>query len=292
MAALAIALAVIVGIALGLLGGGGSILTVPLLAYVAGLDPKHAIATSLLVVGVTSAVGAVSHARAGRVQWRTAALFGGTSMVGAYTGGQMTRFIPGQLLLVVFAVIMVATAIAMLRGRRSASAECASRGVAILTKTAAVGLVLGLVTGTVGAGGGFLVVPALVLMAGLPMSAAVGTSLAVIAMNSFAGLAGYLSVVDIDWVFAGLVTGAAVVGALIGSRFAAKVDPEVLRKAFGWFVLIMASVVLGEEVHPVAGYLGAALTALAALMTFACSHVPACPLRGLRSRPPVAAGAV
>jgi uncharacterized membrane protein YfcA len=292
MAALAIGLAVIAGVSLGLLGGGGSILTVPLLAYVAGLDPKHAIATSLLVVGVTSAVGTVSHARAGRVQWRTAALFGVTSMVGAYTGGQLTRFIPGRVLLVVFAVIMVATAIAMLLGRKASSAECAARGVGALAKTAAVGLALGLVTGTVGAGGGFLVVPALVLMAGLPMQAAVGTSLAVISMNSFAGLAGYLTVVDIDWIFAGMVTGAAVVGALIGSRFAAKVDPEVLRKAFGWFVLIMASVVLGQEVHPITGYLGAGLTVLAALMTFACNHIPACPLRGLTTRPRAAAGAV
>ncbi|KAA0111128.1 sulfite exporter TauE/SafE family protein [Mycolicibacterium sp. P1-5] len=292
MVALAIGLAVVVGVSLGLLGGGGSILTVPLLTYVAGLDPKHAIATSLLVVGVTSSVGAVSHARAGRVQWRTAALFGLTSMVGAYSGGQLTRFIPGRALLIVFAVIMVATAIAMLRGRKSSSAECVPRGVAALAKTAAVGLALGLVTGTVGAGGGFLVVPALVLMAGLPMAAAVGTSLAVIAMNSFAGLAGYLSVVGIDWALAGTVTGAAVVGALIGSRFAARVDPEVLRRAFGWFVLIMASVVLGEEVNPIAGYLGAGLTVLVALMTLACSHIPACPLRGLTTRPPAAAAAV
>lgn len=284
MTALAIGLAVVVGVSLGLLGGGGSILTVPLLAYVAGLDAKQAIATSLLVVGVTSAVGAVSHARAGRVQWRTAGVFGATSMIGAYAGGQLTRFIPGHVLLVVFAVIMVATAIAMLRGRKSCSAEGPARGWAAVTKTAVIGLALGLVTGTVGAGGGFLVVPALVLMSGLPMPIAVGTSLAVIAMNSFAGLAGYLSVVHIDWVLAGMVTAAAVIGALIGTRFAARVNPDALRKAFGWFVLIMASVILGEEVHPIAGYLGAGLTVLAAAMTFACNHIAACPLRALRTR--------
>ena len=119
MIALTVGLAVFVGIALGLLGGGGSILTVPLLAYVAGMDAKQAIATSLLVVGVTSAVGAVSHARAGRVQWRTGLIFGVAGMAGAYAGGLLARFIPGTVLLIGFAVMMIATAIAMLRGRKN-----------------------------------------------------------------------------------------------------------------------------------------------------------------------------
>ncbi|MGY4708253.1 sulfite exporter TauE/SafE family protein [Mycolicibacterium sp. CBM1] len=288
MVTLAIVLAVFVGISLGLLGGGGSILTVPLLAYVAGMDAKHAIATSLLVVGATSAVGAVSHARAGRVQWRTALLFGATSMVGAYAGGQLAAFIPGNVLLVAFAVIMVATAIAMLRGRRAVDPGPAGR--VPVAKLVAIGLALGLVTGTVGAGGGFLVVPALVLLAGVTMPVAVGTSLVVIAMNSFAGLGGYLSVLSIDWTVAGMVTGAAVLGALVGARFAARVDPDLLRKVFGWFVLVMASVIVGEEVHPVAGYVMAAVTAIAAAMTFACNHIPSCPLRRLTAHP-VSAGA-
>jgi uncharacterized protein len=283
MMVLTVALAVAVGISLGLLGGGGSILTVPLLAYVAGLDAKHAIATSLLVVGATSAVGALFHARAGRVQMRTALLFGASSMVGAYTGGQLTRFIPGHVLLIAFAVIMVVTAVAMLRGRKAVAAE-EPVGRAPIVKSAVIGLGLGLVTGTVGAGGGFLVVPALVLLAGLPMPVAVGTSLAVIAMNSFAGLAGYLSVMHIDWAVAGMVTAAAVVGALIGVRFAAMVNPEVLRKAFGWFVLIMAAVILGQETNPIVGYVGVGLIVLAPAMTFACNHIAGCPLRGLKAR--------
>ncbi|HKH53492.1 MAG TPA: TSUP family transporter, partial [Mycobacterium sp.] len=112
MIALTIALAVLVGVTLGLLGGGGSILTVPLLAYVAGMDAKQAIATSLLVVGVTSAVGAASHARAGRVQWRTGLVFGAAGMAGAYGGGLFAQFIPGTVLLIGFAAIMIATAIA------------------------------------------------------------------------------------------------------------------------------------------------------------------------------------
>ncbi len=290
MVTLAIVLAVLVGVTLGLLGGGGSILTVPLLAYVAGMDAKHAIATSLLVVGATSAVGAVSHARAGRVQWRTAWVFGATSMAGAYAGGHLATFIPGRALLIGFAVIMVATAIAMLRGRRATAAADPSHKLPVV-KIVAMGLALGLVTGTVGAGGGFLVVPALVLLGGLAMPIAIGTSLVVIAMNSFAGLAGYLSVVQIDWAVAGMVTAAAVLGALLGARFAGRVNPDLLRTSFGWFVLVMASVILGEEIDPVVGYVGAALIALAAALTYACKHIAACPLRRLTARPTATAGA-
>ncbi|MCH9702999.1 MAG: sulfite exporter TauE/SafE family protein, partial [Actinomycetia bacterium] len=169
MIALTIGLAVFVGISLGLLGGGGSILTVPLLAYVAGMDAKQAIATSLLVVGVTSAIGAISHARAGRVQWRTGLIFGGAGMAGAYGGGLLARFIPGTVLLTGFAVMMIATAVAMLRGRKNtegaASPAGAERGHHLPIPTIiAEGLVVGLATGLVGAGGGFLVVPALVLL--------------------------------------------------------------------------------------------------------------------------------
>ena len=125
MIALTIALAAFVGIALGLLAGGGAILTVPLLAYVAGLDPRQAITISLLVVGVTAAVSAITHARAGRVQWRTAALFGSAAMAGAYAGGLLARLIPGTTLMIAFAVVMIAAAIAMLRGRKNPAAATA-----------------------------------------------------------------------------------------------------------------------------------------------------------------------
>lgn len=280
MTALAIGLAVFVGVALGLLGGGGSILTVPLLAYVAGMDAKQAIATSLLVVGVTSAIGAVSHARAGRVQWRTGLIFGAAGMAGAYAGGVLARFIPGTVLLIGFALMMIATAVAMLRGRKDARPTEGTHRLPV-PKILAEGLVVGLVTGLVGAGGGFLVVPALALLGGLPMPVAVGTSLIVIAMKSFAGLGGYLSSVQIDWSVALAVTAAAVVGALIGARLTAKVNPAALRKAFGWFVLAMSSVILAQEIHLGVGIAAAALTAIAALMTFACSRYAHCPLRRL-----------
>lgn len=280
MIALTIGLAVFVGVALGLLGGGGSILTVPLLAYVAGMDAKQAIATSLLVVGVTSAIGAISHARAGRVQWRTGLIFGAAGMAGAYGGGLLARFIPGTVLLIGFAVMMIATAAAMLRGRRDVEGPGGGHRLPI-PKIVAEGLVVGLVTGLVGAGGGFLVVPALALLGGLPMPVAVGTSLIVIAMKSFAGLGGYLSSVQINWTPALAVTAAAVVGALLGARLTALVNPDALRKAFGWFVLAMSSVILAQEIHPSVGIAAAALTAVTAATTFACTRSAHCPLRRL-----------
>jgi len=290
MITLTVVLAVFVGVSLGLLGGGGSILTVPLLAYVAGMDAKQAIATSLLVVGTTSAVGAISHARAGRVQWRTALLFGATAMAGAYAGGHLAKFIPGSVLLIGFAVMMVATAIAMLRGRKTPDAGGDGHQKLPILKIVAEGAVVGLVTGMVGAGGGFLVVPALVLLGGLPMPIAVGTSLVVIAMKSFAGLAGYLSVVQIDWTVAGMVTAAAVVGGLVGSRFASVVNPDMLRKGFGWFVLVMAGVILGQEIHAAVGIVTAVLTGIGAAIVFGCSRVETCPLRRDASKSPTAAG--
>lgn len=239
-----IGLAVVVGISLGLLGGGGSILTVPLLVYVAGQDPKTAIATSLLVVGVTSAAGAISHARAGRVQWRTGLVFGAAGMAGAYVGGRLGTLVDGTVLLIAFALMMGATSVAMLRGRKDREP---SDGEMAVWKILLEGVIVGLVTGLVGAGGGFLVVPALVLFGGVPMGIAVGTSLVVIAMKSAAGLVGYLSGITIDWPLALSVTAAAVVGSFVGGRLVDRISQDRLRTGFGWFVAVMAVFVLVKE---------------------------------------------
>lgn len=244
MTAVVVLLAVLVGLSLGLLGGGGSILTVPLLVYVAGLEAREAIATSLLVVGVTSAVAAISHARSGRVQWRTGLWFGAAGMVGAYAGGRLAEHLPGGLLLTAFAVMMTATAVAMIRGRRAPQEASAPLPVGrVLLHGGAVGLT----TGIIGAGGGFLIVPALTLLGGLSMPVAVGTSLLVIAMNSAAGMGGHLPSVDLDWGLAAMVTAAAVGGSLVGGRLAGRISPDRLRRAFGWAVLAMAAVVFVEE---------------------------------------------
>ncbi|MEV0672133.1 sulfite exporter TauE/SafE family protein [Mycobacterium sp. NPDC050441] len=282
MIALAVALAVLVGVSLGLLGGGGSILTVPLLAYVAGMEAKQAIATSLLVVGVTSAVSTLSHARAGRVQWRSGLMFGAAGMVGAYLGGLLSYVVAGSVLLIAFTVVMIATGIAMIKGRTACEPTTRPMPVA---KVLLMGLGVGVVTGAVGAGGGFLVVPALALLGGLPMPVAVGTSLLVITMNSAAGLAGHLSTVPIDWTIAGAVTAAAVLGSLLGTRLIAHVDPDAVRRAFGWFVLLMASLILGQEVHPAVGLTAAGLTVLAGLGNLSCARLGWCPLRWLFGPP-------
>ena len=288
MIALTIGLAVLVGVSLGLLGGGGSILTVPLLAYVAGLEPKPAIATSLLVVGVTSAIAAITHARAGRVRWRVAVLFGLVAMAGAYTGGLVARFIPGTVLLVAFAVIMIAAGLAMLRGRKDTTGTDGHQRLPVV-RIALLGAAVGVISGLVGAGGGFLLVPALALLTGLPMPIAVGTSLVVIAMQSFAGFAGHLATEQIDWRLAAFVTAAAVAGALIGGRLIAFLNPGTLRQMFGWFVLLMASVILAQEVNPALGAATAGLTLVAAGMSLACNKYAHCPLRRLVHRHSAAA---
>ncbi|MGW4701737.1 sulfite exporter TauE/SafE family protein [Streptomyces sp. NPDC004285] len=248
MTALVVAASLLVGVTLGALGGGGSILTVPVLVYLAGQDTKAAITTSLFVVGVTSLAALVPHARAHRVRWRTGLLFGGFSMAGAYVGGRLAAYVPGTVLLVSFALMMLATAAAMLRRPRPGRERTRrARADLPLKHIAAEGLAVGAVTGLVGSGGGFLVVPALAVLGGLPMGIAVGTSLLVIGMNSFAGLAGHLSGVGIDWPLALTVTAAAVVGSLAGGRVAGRVPRETLRRAFGWFVVVMGVFVLAQQ---------------------------------------------
>jgi uncharacterized membrane protein YfcA len=276
-----IAMAAIVGVALGMLGGGGSILMVPLLTYVGGLDPKQAIATSLLVVGATSAIGVIGHARAGRVRWRVGLAFGVAGMAGAYGGGLLARFVSGTALLVGFAILMCAAAVAMFRDRIDRS----DNGSAPAPRLVAIGLAVGVVMGLVGAGGGFLLVPALVLLGAPPMAAAVGTSLVVIAMQSFAGLAGHLAGTPIDWRLAGLVTGAAVVGGLVGGRLTVMVDPDTLRQGFGWFVLAMSSLILAREASPVVGAAVAATALLAIAMSVGCRRFGLCPWRRLMASP-------
>jgi hypothetical protein len=237
-------LSILIGISLGLLGGGGSILTVPILTYVGGMAPKAAIASSLFVVGVTSAAGVISHARGGRVRWRTGLVFGAAGMAGAYGGGRLAAFIPGHVLMILFGLMMAATAFAMLRKPRALAAHGTDLPVG---KVIVEGVVVGIVTGIVGAGGGFLVVPALVLLGGLSMETAVGTSLVVIAMKSFAGLAGHLDHVDIDWPITLAVTATAVVGSLLGGALVGRIPPATLRRGFGVFIVVMAAFVLAKE---------------------------------------------
>jgi uncharacterized membrane protein YfcA len=280
---LVITLAVVIGLSLGALGGGGSILTVPILVYVAGFEAKEAIAASLFVVGVTAIISALSHARRGKVMWRTGLIFGAAGMTGAFVGGLLGGHIPGQILLVAFAIMMVATSVAMLRGRKKKIDDDAThvRHELPLRRVLLDGAVVGLITGLVGAGGGFLVVPALALLGGLPMSVAVGTSLVVIAMKSIAGLAGYLTTVQLDWGITLGVTAAAIVGSLIGSKLAGRIPEGALRKIFGWFVLAMGAFVLIQQAPTeLRWFIGTGVAALTAATAVVCwLFISSCPLR-------------
>jgi len=256
--ALGYALAVLIGISLGFFGGGGSILAVPLLVYVFGLGPKEAIASSLVIVGLASASGAVQHRRAGNVRPKEGMLFGVAGMAGAYTGGRASELLDGGLLLLLFAAMMLLTATGMWRGRRGAAVG-GDDDRRSPVKLALQGLAVGGFTGLVGAGGGFLIVPALALWAGLPMAAAVGTSLLIIVLNCASGLVGYLSHVRIDPLLVAGVSATAIAGSFVGSRLATRIEPAKLRRAFSVFVMAMACFILVREGALVATTLAPAL---------------------------------
>lgn len=243
---------------LGLLGGGGSTLALPILAYIAGLEAGDAIASSLVVVGCTALVSSILHARKGQVRWRTGSSFGAVAMVGAYAGGRLSALLPGWLLLSLFAGLMITTATLMLfgatlRGDRPATDR------AQVWRICLQGFFVGALTGLVGAGGGFLIVPSLVLLGGLPMHHAVGTALLVIAMNSASGLLGHLPHANVPWTLTLSFTGVAILGSTLGASVASRMPAAILRSVFAWFVLAMGLLILTKELAPVGGLVPALL---------------------------------
>lgn len=256
MPLMGLALASLMGLSLGLLGGGGSILTVPIFVYVLGYGAKESIAMSLAVVGAVSLFGAAGHWRAGNVNVRVAVIFGGVAMAGTYLGARLAVFFSGAAQLVLFAVVMLVAAVFMFRERApvpeavaGADPTAVAHGVtrASLVLIMVEGLAVGVLTGLVGVGGGFLIVPALVLLGGLPMKQAVGTSLLVIAMKSATGFAGYLGQVDVPWAFMTVFTGVAVVGILGGTYLVRFVSQRALRRAFAVFLVIMGGFILHQN---------------------------------------------
>lgn len=249
-----VGLSLVVGLLLGLMGGGGSILTVPLLTAVAGMDAKEAVPSSLVMVGVSSLVAALVHARRGSVAWRTGLTFGAASMAGAFAGGFLGGLLPGVVLMIGFAMVMLVSAVRMIRPRKGGAADSGDGGASVpLARVVLQGVVVGLITGVVGAGGGFLIVPALVLLAGLSMPVAVGTSLLVIALNSAMGLVGHLGAVSLDWAVLGPATAASAAAAVVGVLLAHRVPAKTLKTAFGWFVLVMGVLILVQQVIVLAG---------------------------------------
>lgn len=250
MPLLAVALAALVGLTLGILGGGGSILTVPIFVYVLGFAPKEAIAMSLAVVGAVSAFGAAGHWRAGNVNPRVALVFGGVAMVGAFLGARLAAFVSGATQLTLFAVVMLLAAFFMFRGTSTdvRTDDAAPAAMAMpLGLIVVAGLAVGVLTGLVGVGGGFLIVPALVLLGKVPMKQAVGTSLVVIAMNSAAGFSGYVGQVEVAWRLMGLFAATAIGGILVGTSLVRFVPQAALRRGFAVFLVAMGSFILYQN---------------------------------------------
>lgn len=239
-------LAALIGLSLGLLGGGGSILTVPIFVYVLGYGAKEAIAMSLAVVGVTSLFAMIGHWRQGNVNLRVALIFGAVAMSGTYLGARLAVFFSGAAQLILFAGVMLIAAYFMFRDKTSVS-EAEAHDKMPLGLIVLEGLAVGVLTGLVGVGGGFLIVPALVLLGKVPMKAAVGTSLLIIAMKSASGFVGYLGQVEIPWAFMGLFTAVAIAGSFGGTYIARFVPQETLKKGFAVFLIVMGIFILFQN---------------------------------------------
>jgi len=254
--------ALVMGLTLGLIGGGGSILTVPILVYLFGVDAVTATGYSLFIVGITALFGGGSHMRQGNVHWPSVLWFGVPSIVAVFATRQwIMPALPdvwmtlGSVivsksigLLLLFALLMVAAAVSMLRPAGKMKAPATKPRSTALLLSAAEGIAVGTLTGLVGAGGGFLIIPALVMLAGLGMKQAIGTSLVIIAAKSLIGFTGDLSQGSpMDWHFLLAFTGVAIAGILIGSTLSKRVRDERLRPAFGWFVLMMGILIIVKE---------------------------------------------
>ena len=248
MILLGYALAALIGLSLGVIGGGGSIVTVPVFAYVMGFEPKLAIAMSLPVVGGTSLIGALSHWREGTVKLKMALLFGVIAMAGAYAGARLAVFLTGSLQLALLAIVMLVAAVSMFRSARAGHVQLADDSTGARPIAAGVlvpvALGVGMLTGVVGIGGGFLIVPALVLVGNVPMKQAIGTSLLVIAMNSVSGFAGYIGQVAIPWRFVAGFSVVSAIGIIAGAHVVRFVSQSALKRVFAVFLLLMGTLIL------------------------------------------------
>jgi hypothetical protein len=248
MTALAIGIGLVIGALVGLLGGGGSILAVPALVYLAGQDLQQAVATSLLVVGITAVVAVLPRLRERQISWRIGLLFGVAGAATAFAGAAVNRALPDELTLALFAVVMVGAGVRMLQEKPATGTACAVDGGRVnwrrcLPRTLAGGLVVGFLTGLLGVGGGFLIIPVLVLALGLPMPTAIGTSLVVVAINSAAGFAAHAGEATVDVPVTLAFTGAAVVAAMVTGRVGAHIHTDRLRRWFAWLVLTVAGLI-------------------------------------------------
>ena len=254
---------IFMGLSLGMIGGGGSILTVPILVYMFGINPITATAYSLFIVGLTALVGGVTYLKKGEVDLKTGFIFAVPSFIGVYlTRAYVVPNLPdpvfqlGQfsfskplLIMLVFALLMVAASVSMIKGKKEQTQKASLSPTAKIVLISLEGLVVGGVTGFVGAGGGFLIIPALVILVGMPMKIAVGTSLFIIATKSLIGFTGDLQQhASIDWKLLITVSLIAIVGLFVGMVLSKKVSETALKKGFGYFVLVMGSIILIDQI--------------------------------------------
>ena len=249
----------LIGVSLGLIGGGGSILTIPVLVYLFAISPTIAISYSLFIVGLTSLVGAYNNYRKGLVNFKTVLLFGSSSITTVFVARKfIIPFLPdvfftigtfdvhhALFVMVVFAILMVAASLSMIRNGHVKAGKTTNSSPLLLVLF---GVLIGLVTGFLGAGGGFLLIPALVILMKLPMKEAIGTSLLIIALNSLIGFLGDIGRHPIDWTFIIIVSMIAIAGVFIGGYFNQKVNADKLKKGFDWFVLITGLYIIFREI--------------------------------------------
>ncbi len=231
----------LIGLSLGLIESGGSIITVPVLVYVLGVEAHEAVGMSLAVVGTTSLVGSFLHYRRGSVRLKTGLIFGTAGIVGALVGSPLTRLLSTSALMMTFAALMLVIAVLMQRKPKADGFEVESiEQVLSVWKALAAGFGVGVLTGFLGVGGGFLIVPALLMFGGLSMKDAIGTSLFVIFLNCVAGLVGHASQNNFDWSLTAQVTILAVAGTILGTLLSHRVPANKLQKGFAVFVLTLA----------------------------------------------------
>jgi hypothetical protein len=250
---IALGIGAVIGVLLGLLGGGGSILAVPALVYIVGLGVEQAIPVSLIVVGIASAVGALPKVRAHQVQWRLAGIFAAAGIPATFVGAAIGRHMSQPVLLIGFALVMVMAGIRMLQDKGDTGTACTVGNEGINWRRCAprsipAGFLVGLLTGLFGVGGGFLIIPALVLMLGVEMPIAIGTSLLIIVANSAAGVASHLGGTSIDWSITAAFVGTAILGSLIAGHYGTKVDTGRLQHWFAYLVFAVAAYVLLDTI--------------------------------------------
>lgn len=236
----------VIGLTLGLLGGGGSILTVPALVYLVGQNPHAAVTASLLIVGANSALGAFFHRAQGTLNGRVALVFGGVGMLTAYLAAGLSQFLPAAMLLILFALLMLVIGTLLILRKSPTQETHTVRGWPVVLAS---GAGVGVLTGFLGVGGGFLIVPALVILVGLPMRQAVGTSLVVIAMNSLAGLLGHLPTLALDYPTVAIFVTAGLAGTFIGASLARQIHADRLRQSFAGFVILLALFLLYDNLR-------------------------------------------